>query len=186
LWRITLLDDNLFGKLTKLWINLRPDKPYHLGSGELLITSVLCSPDSHPWANACSYQRIYEKASQTERNFTFNIVTPTSFRRGKYDLFLPTTELVFNSLLKRWQKHSNTLIDLTNFDNLFPAYFNINTEIVIQPQTKFIGCVGKITYKVLGDVEPSIIKQLNVLADYAFYCGLGRKTTMGFGTVTRQ
>jgi len=184
-WRITLLDDTLFSKLTKLWLNLRPQKPYHLGSGELMITSVLASPDSHLWANAISYQELYNQASATERNITLKIYTPTAFRQGKYDVSLPTAELVFNSLLRKWEKYSNISFSNANFDCLFPAYFDINTEIVIEPKTKFIGCIGTINYKILGEVETTLIKQINTLADYSFFSGLGRKTTMGFGIIKR-
>ncbi len=185
-WRVTLLDDSLFSQLTKLWLNLNPQKPYHLGSGELLITSILATPNTHPWANACSYQQIYDQASNVERNLNFKIATPTAFRQGKYDISLPTADLVFSSLLRRWQKYSKIPLAVTNFNDLFPAYFKLKTEIVIEHKTKFIGCIGKINYKVLGDVDLTIIKQINVLADYSFYCGLGRKTTMGFGMVKRE
>ncbi|MBE9222407.1 CRISPR-associated endoribonuclease Cas6 [Cyanobacterium stanieri LEGE 03274] len=184
-WRITLLDDTLFSKLTKLWLNLRPQKPYHLGSGELIITSVLASLNSHSWANAISYQELYNKASETERNITFKIYTPTAFRQGKYDVSLPTAKLVFNSLWRKWEKYSNISFSTVNFDCLFPAYFDINTEIIIEPKTKFIGCIGTINYKILGEVETTIIKQINTLADYSFFSGLGRKTTMGFGVLKR-
>ncbi len=184
-WRITLLDDSLFSQLTKLWLNLNPTKPYHLGSADLLITSVLVTPNSHPWANASSYQQIYEEASNTNYNLNFLLATPTTFAQGKYDISLPTAELVFSSLLRRWKKYSNITLEPINFDCLFPSYFDINTEIISDNESKFIGCVGSISYKILGDVEPSIIKHLNVLADYSFYCGLGRKTTMGMGIVKR-
>jgi len=184
-WRITLLNDSLFSQLTKLWLNLNPKKPYHLGSGELMITSILATPNSHPWANACSYEQIYDQASNIERNLNFKISTPTAFRYGKYDNFLPTAELVFSSLLKRWQKYSNIPLNIQDFSYLFPAYFNLKTEIFIEANSKFIGCVGEISYKILGDVNLEIIKQLNILADYSFYCGLGRKTTMGFGVLKR-
>lgn len=55
-WRVSLLDENLFGKLTQLWLNLNPDTPWHLGSADLKITNILGTPRSqHPWANACPY-----------------------------------------------------------------------------------------------------------------------------------
>ncbi|BAQ65849.1 CRISPR-associated endoribonuclease Cas6 [Geminocystis sp. NIES-3709] len=184
-WRITLLDDSLFSKLTKLWLNLNPEKPYHLGSGELLITNVFASPNSHNWANAYSYQQIYEEASETERTIKLTLATPTAFRHGKYDVFLPTADLVFSSLLRRWQKYSLIPLNDLNFDFLFPSYFNINTEIIIQENTKFIGCIGDINYKILGELDRATIKGINVLADYGFYAGLGRKTTMGFGILKR-
>ncbi len=184
-WRITLLDDNLFGKLTPLWLSINPKKPFHLGSGELQITSILSSNNSHPWANACTYQDIFNDSSEAQRNLNFKILTPTAFRQGKYDVSLPSAEIVFSSLLRRWNNYSNIPLENVDFGCLFPAYFDLKTDIVIDNRNKFIGCVGDITYKILGDVDSSLIKQINILADYAFYCGIGRKTTMGFGIINR-
>jgi CRISPR-associated endoribonuclease Cas6 len=181
-FRVSLLDDTLFAKLTKLWLNLNPVKAYHLGSGDLMITSVLSSGSNEQfWANFISYEEIYDSASETERNIKFSLVTPTAFRQGKNDNFLPTVDSVFSSLLNRWQKYSSIPFNDLSFDCLFPSYFNINTEFIANVNNKFIGCVGNINYRILGDVEPIQIKQINALADYAFFCGLGRKTTMGMG-----
>ena len=52
-------------------------------------------------------------------------------------------------------------------------------------ESKFIGCVGRISYQILGEIESTIIKQINALVDFALYAGLGRKTTMGMGIVRR-
>ncbi len=184
-WRITLLDDRLFGLLTPLWLSINPQKPFHLGSGELQITSILSSNNSHPWANACTYQDINENASQTNRNLQFKIYTPMAFRQGKYDISLPTADLVFSSILRRWNNYSNLPFDNVDFSSIFPAYFDLKTEVVINDKNKFIGCVGDINYKILGEIDSSLIKTINILADYVFYCGIGRKTTMGMGITTR-
>jgi CRISPR-associated endoribonuclease Cas6 len=45
--------------------------------------------------------------------------------------------------------------------------------------------VGEVSYRILGDVEPLAIKQVNALADFAVYCGVGRKTPMGMGMTRR-
>lgn len=186
-FRITLLDDTLFGKLTKLWLNLNPKKPFHLGSGDLVITSILATSNNNQfWANSISYQQLYDQASDNERNISFSLVTPVTFRQGKNDNCLPTVDSVFSSLLKRWQKYSPLPINELNFGCLFPSYFDINTEMIKDKQTKFIGCIGNINYQILGSIEPWQIKQINALADYAFYCGLGRKTTMGMGMIKRN
>jgi CRISPR-associated endoribonuclease Cas6 len=37
----------------------------------------------------------------------------------------------------------------------------------------------------LGAVDPLTIKQINALADFALYAGVGRKTPMGMGMVKR-
>lgn len=94
-WRISLLNEVLFSKLTGLWLNLNPDRPFHLGSADLYITSILGTPQSsQPWANFATYQQIYDCASETERNITFHLATPTAFRQGKYDSPLPTRDHV--------------------------------------------------------------------------------------------
>jgi CRISPR-associated endoribonuclease Cas6 len=45
--------------------------------------------------------------------------------------------------------------------------------------------VGEVSYRILGNVDALTIKQINVLADFALYCGVGRKTPMGMGMVRR-
>lgn len=185
-WRVSLLDDTLFGSLTRLWLNLNPEHPWHLGSADLHITSILGTPQStQPWANACTYAQLYEQASVSERQISLTFATPTAFRQGQYDTALPTRDSVFNSLLNRWNKYSG--IELSNFsiEAIFPNFFNIRTEIAADSRSKFIGCVGEISYRLMGDVEPLQIKQINALADFALYAGIGRKTPMGMGMVRR-
>ena len=185
-WRISLLDDALFGKLTQLWLNLNPDQPWHLGSADLKITSVLGTPQSkQPWANACTYAQLYEQARE-DRTLLFIFATPTAFRQGKYDTALPTSESVFNSLLKRWNRYSGIEIDALPLNSVFPSFFDLHTEVVTDSRSKFIGCTGEVSYRLLGDIEPIHIKHINVLADFAFYGGVGRKTTMGMGMVRKK
>ena len=61
----------------------------------------------------------------------------------------------------------------------------LHTEVSSNYDSKFIGCVGEISYRILGDVEPIAIKQINALANFALYAGVGRKTTMGMGMTRR-
>lgn len=185
-WRITLLDDTLFSQLTRLWLNLNPDHPWHLGPADLFITSILGTPQStHPWANACTYQQLYDRASETETVITLSFATATCFRQGQYDSCLPTRECVFNSLLKRWNTYSNLPFETVNLESIYPSFVNLKTTIVPDSRSKFIGIVGEATYRSFGEVTPETLKQLNTLADYALYCGIGRKTTMGMGMTRR-
>ncbi|MBW4595594.1 MAG: CRISPR-associated endoribonuclease Cas6 [Brasilonema angustatum HA4187-MV1] len=195
-WRISLLDDTLFSKLTPLWLNLNPNHPWHLGSADLYITSIFGTPQStQPWANACTYTQLYDQASdlrgaqqrsdRPNHPLNFTLATPVAFRQGGYDTILPNRECVFNSLLSRWNKYSG--IEFTNvpIESIYPSFVNIHTEVIRNYDTKFIGCVGEISYRILGDVELIAIKQINALADFALYAGVGRKTTMGMGMTRR-
>ncbi|MFN6526829.1 CRISPR-associated endoribonuclease Cas6 [Nostoc sp. ChiSLP03a] len=185
-WRISLLDDTLFGKLTQLWLNLNPNRPWHLGPADLYITSIQGTPQSiQPWANASTYAQLYEEASDRNSSINLTFSTPTAFRQGQYDTTLPTRESVFNSLLLRWNKYSGIEFTQIAIESIFPSFVNIHTEILADSRSKFIGILGEVNYKILGAIEPIQIKQINALADFALYAGIGRKTTMGMGMTRR-
>ncbi|MGJ5631342.1 CRISPR-associated endoribonuclease Cas6 [Nostoc sp. CALU 1950] len=185
-WRISLLDDTLFSKLTQLWLNLNPNRPWHLGPADLYITSIQGTPQSiQPWANATTYAQLYEEASDRNSSINLTFSTPTAFRQGQYDTTLPTRESVFNSLLSRWNKYSGIELSQIAIESIFPSFVNIHTEILADSRSKFIGIIGEVNYKILGAVEAIQIKQINALADFALYTGVGRKTTMGMGMTRR-
>ncbi|NCJ06632.1 CRISPR-associated endoribonuclease Cas6 [Synechococcales cyanobacterium C] len=198
-WRISLLDDALFSHLTQLWLNLNPEHPWHLGPANLYISSILGTPQStQPWANYCNYAQLYGQASEHERKLTLQFYTPTAFRQGKYDCALPTPDRVFGSLLRRWNHYSNLQFSSDILKAVQPSYFNIRTEVASDPRhqfqhtgakislsNQFMGCVGRVTYQILGSVESDVIKQLNALANFGLYAGVGRKTPMGMGMCRR-
>lgn len=186
-WRISLLDDSLFGHLTQLWLNLNPQHPWHLGSADLHITSILGTPQpTQPWANFSTYTQLYEQASDEERQIDFAFCTPTAFRQAQFDTALPTRDLVFNSLLRRWNQYSGIEFPATFIEAIYPSFFDIRTEMIADSRSKFIGCVGAMSFRSLGEVDPLTIKQINALADFAIYSGVGRKTPMGMGMMRRM
>ena len=192
-WRISLLDDSLFDRLTQLWQQLNfvstaleEDRPWHLGPTDLYVTNIVSEPQSNqPWVNSCSYAELFDRASETERQIAFTFCTPTNFRQGIYDSAMPTRESVFGSLANRWNKYSNRAIESTFTEVIFPSFFDIRTEVSTDSRSKFIGCVGEVSYRIMGDVNPVSIKQINALADFALYSGVGRKTPMGMGMTRR-
>ncbi len=186
-WRISLLDDRLFQQLTQLWLRLHPNQPWHLGKTELDVVSVLGTPQpEQPWAGVLSYEQLLAQASPEERSLNLQFCTPTTFRKTKYDCAMPTKEAVFQSLLRRWNRYSSATLTEEILEPIYPSYFNIHTEIAIDSRSKFIGCVGTVTFQILGEVESETIQKINALADFAFYAGVGRKTPMGMGMVRRH
>ncbi|KGF74062.1 CRISPR-associated protein Cas6 [Neosynechococcus sphagnicola sy1] len=186
-WRISLLDETLFGRLTHLWLNLNTQKSWHLGAADLDVINILGTPQAtQPWANFSTYAQLYEQASDCDRLIHLKFYTPTTFRVTNYDCALPTKELVFQSLLKRWNQYSQISFQKTLIEPIYPSFFDIRTEIAIDNRSKFIGCVGNITFQILGDIDPSTIQQINTLADFAVFAGIGRKTPMGMGMVRRH
>jgi len=185
-FRVSLLDEQLFSQLTQLWLNLNPQKPWHLGPADLFISRILGTANPHqPWANFVSYHSLYEQASETVTKIDLAFCTPTAFRQQKFDTSMPTPEAVFGSLLRRWNQYANRPFESDILQPIFPSFFDIQTQIAMEARSKFIGCTGHVTYRIMGDVPPETIKQINTLADFALYAGVGRKTPMGMGMVRR-
>ena len=181
-WRITLLNDTLFAQLASLWLGLSSAKQWQLGGSPIQVTSVIGTQQaSHPWASYVSYAQMYEQASDRTRKLPFLLCTPTNFRISDYDSCMPTRDRVFKSLLKRWNHYSGIpfLDDL--FSDIYPSEMSLHSEIAIDSRSKFIGSVGSITFNILGDLFPTAIRQINALAQFSLYAGIGRKTPMGMG-----
>lgn len=185
-WRITLLDDALFGNLAQLWLNLNPQKSWHLGSADLHITSILGTPQStQPWANFATYEQLYAQASSENRQIDLTFQTPTNFRQGKVDTPLPDRDRVFHSLRRKWNQYSQLEFPESIVEAIFPSYFEIRTAIAPDSRSQFIGCIGKMGFRIFGELDAELIQQINALADFALYAGVGRKTPMGMGMVRR-
>ncbi len=183
-WRITLLDDTLFAQLAHLWLGLSNSKQWQLGGSPIQVTSVIGTQQmGQPWAGYQSYAQLYEQASDRDRKLPFRFCTPTNFRISEYDSCMPTRDRVFKSLLKRWNHYSGIPFEDTLINAIYPSEMNLHSEIAIDSRSKFIGSVGTLTFNILGDLFPSTIKQINALASFSLYAGVGRKTPMGMGQV---
>jgi CRISPR-associated endoribonuclease Cas6 len=181
-WRITLLDDSLFAQLAHLWLGLSSQKQWQLGGSPIQVTSVMGTQQTaQPWAGYVSYTQLYGQASDRNRKLPFRLCTPTNFRISEYDSGMPTRDRVFKSLLKRWNHYSGIPFSEDLIGAIYPCDYNLHSEIAIDSRSKFIGSVGHITFNILGDLFPSAIQQINALASYSLYSGIGRKTPMGMG-----
>lgn len=190
-WKLCLLDERLFTKLAPVWLQIPSlGTTWHLGPADLALShmySTAASPD--PWANSCSYAGLYDAASSTEREIKLTFHTPTCFRQGQFDNPLPNPRSVFHTPFRRWQEYADipladNLLDLIE-EHLHTTHFDIKTLSSKGRWGTFIGCVGSVGYRLTSNLAEEHLKQVNALADYLYFCGTGRKTTMGFGQVNR-
>lgn len=134
-----------------------------------------------------TYEELIERA-QTENTIGFRFLSPTSFRHRGKQIILPQPELVFQSLLRRWNAFSPIKL-ATNlkdyFTQILVSRYDLKTELVEFSRFKIIGFKGEVTYSLPKSMKKEIKKELNCLADYAFYAGVGAKTTMGMGQTRR-
>ena len=204
--RFTFLDDVIYPLLARYFLST-PDLSLDLVRTELTVARILSTSQSgEEWAGCTSFTELYANASDSEKQFSFQFTTPTFFKRGGGPTYpdlivpLPLPDLVFGSLLRNWNQFSSSSFVEANLlkevcsHHLEMTYHRITSQmarLVFQRDsgqyrtTTFPGFVGSCSFRLVELHDQVIIKTLNALADFAFYAGVGAKTTMGFGVARR-
>ncbi len=190
-FRITFLDDTLFPAFSQSMLNMRRPE-VRLGGALFTISNILTSSRSdNRWSRFVSYLDLIKQASQTQRKMTLRFLTPTTFGFGDVDLPLPLPRLVFQSYQRRFQEFCGMVFP-PNFAEqveLYTAvsYFRkLSTQTIHTKKINFIGFTGKVTFDIHRKADPEFVLQMNLLADFAFFCGTGKKTAFGMGQTIRS
>ena len=149
--------------------------------------------DAHPWAGQASYGTmafpwVYGSYAPEVR-LTLQFVSPTTFRSHEMNHPTPLPTWVFGSLLEKWNAFAPVPLPETvrGFAATRMALSRYRLETMRVPfkggSIKF-GAVGVATYTAPRPDEATM-RALNLLADFAFYAGVGAGTTMGFGQCRR-
>ena len=179
-FRVTLLDDNLF-PLLSTGIGKRP---------EVRILHAVLPLEREPLTAYHSYADLAQCARQ-DKALSLRFDSPTSFRSNEKHYPFPDPVLVFTSYLTRWNAFATDwLIDESWLEWLraavAPSRFQLRSETVRFPHFYQVGCVGSVEYRAVAEVDDDQALQVwNALADYAYYCGTGHKTTQGMGQTIR-
>lgn len=190
--RITMLVDDLFPVFGRYFLE-RSKPTFHLGAAEFVVTSVLEGhhPSGGPcWTQYFNYEELVNMASRTSRTISLKFLTPTSFGRGDVDLPLPIPRLVFQSYLKRFQEfHSYEflpdLLEQIDFYTGIAHLDRLRTDTIKTKRITLRGFVGDVSFEISKKSPPDLIWQMQLLADFAFFCGTGKKTTVGMGQTLR-
>ncbi|MBA7564492.1 hypothetical protein ES708_06155 [subsurface metagenome] len=164
------------------------DNTVELGSGSFQVEEVNPASKKDSSTGFQSYQGILNGAS-TRHQIELQFSSPTAFRSGgKRNVVFPTPELVFGSYLNRWQAFSPVKLDdsiSSWFDRIVVARYKLGTQILNFGSYQEVGFTGRCRYELNKNAPEEVAHALNALADFAFYCGTGAKTTMGMGQTKR-
>ncbi len=148
------------------------------------------------------------------RKIHLRFVTPTTFISGDQNIPLPLPHLVFFQLAEKWKQYAPTplahmigrLVDEhihspptapddaeISSDRSWLALnrviglsrYDLKTRILDFAQYKQVGFTGEVEFLVHESFSDEQTKLLHLLADFAFYAGVGYKTTMGMGQVCK-
>jgi CRISPR-associated endoribonuclease Cas6 len=104
-----------------------------------------------------------------------------SFKKGDFHYPLPESSLVFSNLARRWNLNSPiALPEQPDCEKLTYAFFNIKTvPYSLRKSGTVLGAVGKVVF--LLKCSENEKKYFHTLLRFAFYSGIGVKTTQGMG-----
>lgn len=176
--RVGLLDGNLLPILLR-GIECCEMEPVILGKFPFVLRRVYVLPNSHPLVSSSSYFLLSQAAAASDIQLQF--MSPTSFKQAAGIQTFPLPELVFGSLLRKWNCFAPEELRFPEitWQGLVSAY-ELKTHALKLEGGAEIGAQGWARYR-FKDTDQA--KVAAVLANFAFFAGVGRKTTMGMGQV---
>lgn len=181
-FRICLLDGNLIQVLLD-GIVKSEQQPIVLAKIPFLLRHVYTLPGTHNLAGSANYELLAQTPASTS-DITLNFKTPTSFKQNSGIQNFPLPELVFSNLQRRWNYFApeNLQLPAVAWLGLVSAY-ELKTYAMKMEGGAEIGAQGWAKYRFF-DAEQ--LRQATILAHFAFFAGVGRKTTMGMGQTKLQ
>jgi CRISPR-associated endoribonuclease Cas6 len=175
----------------------------------LLEEVIITNDDPTGWTGFISFSSLVEQASQLrfkrEATLTLDFASLTTFSRGNnktgygfHSLMLPLPQSVFQNLARRWQDiappelaglvQNERLEHYLQDDGVIIADYELKAHHIHLTTHRQRGFVGTCTYQLRGPDEPTSAdapltprQQIALLAQLAFYTGIGSKTAMGLG-----
>ena len=195
--RFTLLDPALYTVFTRYFAETTEFMlQIKLGDIPFVVEDIIATQDGHGWSGYASFSELLDNAEYA-REIPFRFHSLTAFSLGdtengkaRFALF-PTPELVFESLLQQWNRFSDSKVfnvsRLRQFvaDQVIVKRHRVSSALWRFRQYPQAGFTGYCVYGVVGEY-PAEVRHLNALADFAFYAGVGYKTTMGMGQCRRM
>lgn len=164
-----------------------------LGDDVFSVRGVFVDRDFHPLGDQTSYEQLADRyllsSQRPPARVKLHFASPTTFRSGDKNVPLPLPGLVFGGLADRWNAHSPITVpaDTRSYaeEHMAIAQCAIRTRTIDIAGGKQVGFVGSCSYLALVN-DAYWQRIIGLLAAFAFYSGVGYKTTMGFGqTFTR-
>ena len=158
---------------------------FTLSGAHINIASITLSSKDEP-VPGTSYQSLLEEARPVS-TIRLRFMSPTSFRRDRDQVFLPIPELIFNSLLSRWNAFSPHKLPESLAGRIkeirLAKFKSLSSSLVTFSSYRIIGFTGEVGFIIPRGTPQEFAEMLDSLSRFAYYSGVGYKTTMGMGTV---
>ncbi len=182
----------LSSELTALWLERAlPHLPGEIVLGDIpfRIEDALIADEAHPWAGCTTYADLAAPYLLSQvpapTRWTFSFASPAAFRSGGKTIPIPLPDLLFGSLLDRWNAWAPVALspEVRRFAAECVAISNYRLRTRALPGKEGAiqrGAVGRCDYAALNR-DRYWCSTLSVLAAFSFYSGAGYQTTQGMG-----
>ena len=175
-------------------------KPPKEGDSEIELDGILfdvvgrtTDPSVHPWAAQTTFEELASPwllgRAEPARHLTFQFTSPTTFHSGGRSVPLPLPELIFGSLLERWNTYAPVALpeEARRFaaECLAVSRYDLQTRpLPFKEGAVKIGMIGQATLTATR-YDRYWLSLMNLLADFALFAGVGASVTMGMGQCRR-
>lgn len=178
-FRISLLEGDLMEPLLRGLEVFHPQQ-ITLGQFPFTIRRINMLPGTDPWVGSADYG-LLARSPVTQNDLTLRFASPTSFKlkEGQGIQPFPLPESVFGSLQRRWNAFApeGLRFPAMNWSGLVSDY-DLKTQKFRMENSVERGAIGWVRYRF---PDPEQARIATILAHFAFFAGVGRKTAMGMG-----
>ena len=200
--RFTFLSDALFAHFAPVFFT-DPLPSIRLGQATFQINRLITTgTETDGWGSTTTYEELIA-AAETETRMQVRFYSPTAFRaltpRGQERRDEAAIDLVrcYQSWVNKWNAFAPAQIDKEKLLEFVVNHAGLTAidsknRVLDFGRHKIAGFVGSCAYRFFikpqhantDDLE--MLRWVNLLTDFAFYCGTGYKTTMGMGQTRRD
>ena len=195
-WRFTGLYPPIFRNFIEHFLKGNRPPVVRLGEAYFSIHEILVTSHGHSWAGYTTWADLASNSYPTEA-IRLEFHTATAFGLGQQSWgkrigVLPDPRLVFDSLARSWNPYApaplhidrKALRDYIDRAVIIKRIEGLRTRMLHFKRVYQIGFTGQVTYGLMEE-NIQLQTQMDTLANFAFYAGVGMKRSMGMGQVRR-
>ncbi len=149
-------------------------------------------PAQDPWAGYATYQDLAAPhllvQKSPNRYVELEFASPTTFRSGGRNVPVPMPDLVFGSLMDKWNALSPVAVspDARRYaaECMAVASYELHSRVWPFKDALIVGGVGRCRY-VMTTQDRYWMSVIQLLTDWALFAGVGAQTASGLGQARR-
>jgi CRISPR-associated endoribonuclease Cas6 len=182
--RVTFLEDQWYKLFMESFLYNRQN--LKLGRTKIEVDEILTNSKEHKRCNVIEAKDLRNN-SRSSKKIKLKFHSTTTFRDNDRHIIFPQEKYLFNSLLSKWKEFGGEklVVDSVDFSKIIISRYELESVMEEFKNYTIKGFRGYCEYELDNNLSLDKIRDINLLADFSFYSGVGYKTTMGLGQVAR-